>query len=77
MEYIVLTSSLTLLIWYFQVHSLILYQHTPIYFISFSSINIKYYVENMVDSRVRVQLGPSLVNHEKNTKRLNKWFRFI
>ena len=31
----------------------------------------------MVDSRVRVQLGPSPVNHEKNTNRLNKWFRFI
>jgi len=30
-----------------------------------------------VDSRVRVQLGPSPVNHEKNTNRLNKWFRFI
>jgi len=30
-----------------------------------------------VNSRVRVQLGPSPVNHEKNTNRLNKWFRFI
>jgi len=30
-----------------------------------------------VDSRVRVQLSPSPVNHEKNTNRLNKWFRFI
>jgi len=29
------------------------------------------------DSRVRVQLGPSPVNYEKNTNRLNKWFRFI
>jgi len=27
----------------------------------------------MVDSRVRVQLGPSPMNHEKNTNRLNKW----
>jgi len=33
--------------------------------------------KKMVDSRVRVQLGPSPVNHEKNTNRLNKWFRFI
>jgi len=31
----------------------------------------------VVDSRVRVQLGPLPVNHEKNTNRLNKWFRFI
>jgi len=30
-----------------------------------------------VDSRVRVQLGPSPVDHEKNTNRLNRWFRFI
>ena len=33
--------------------------------------------EKKVDSRMRVQLGPSPVNHEKNTNRLNKWFRFI
>jgi len=31
----------------------------------------------VVDSKVRVQLGPSPVNHEKNINRLNKWFRFI
>ena len=37
--------------------------------------NLGFY--NAVDSRVRVQLGPSPVNHEKNTNELNKWFRFI
>jgi len=36
-----------------------------------------FYTSSQVNSRVRVQLGPSPVNHEKNTNRLNKWFRFI
>ena len=30
-----------------------------------------------MDSKVRVQLGPSPVDHEKNTDGWNRWYRFI
>ena len=31
----------------------------------------------MVDSRVRVQLSPSPMDHKKNTNRLDRWSKFI
>jgi hypothetical protein len=42
-----------------------------------TELKITFRANILVDSRVRVQLSPSPVDHEKNTVGLNTWFRFI